>query len=427
MSNLNGKKLLILGGIAPSIEVVKHSKQMGLKVYVTDYLPDSPAKKIADKSFMVSTTDVKALAALIEKEKIDGLITGFVDLLLPYYQQVCELTGKPCYATKEQIDMLTNKARFKELCHQFDIPVVDEYTFKLPLTKSKIEDYSYPVLLKPTDNSGGRGIFICRSPEELIANYEKALAFSTSKHVLIERYMIAKEVTIFYLMQDGEIFLTAMGDRHVKHFQDGIIPLPVAYSFPSLYLKEYQNSIHQRVVDMFKAIGMKNGMVFIQSFVENGKCIFYEMGYRLTGSLEYKLISHACGFDPMDMMIHFALTGKMSRVDLGKLTNPNFNKPYCNITLLARPGKVGKMQGIEETKKIPGVLDVFCSYAEGDEIPDKALGTLAQVIIRVFAFANTKRELAGLMDKVHNTINVFSEEEESMLLPVFDTQELYYE
>jgi len=427
MKNLKGKKLLILGGNNASNEIIKHAKQMGLEVYITDYLNDSPAKKNADKSFMVSTTDVNALAELIAKEKIDGVITGFIDMLLPYYQQVCELTGKPCYATKEQIEILTNKAKFKQLCHQFNVPVVEEYEFNLPLSMNKIVDFSYPVLLKPTDNSGGKGIFICNSPDELIANYEKSLAFSPSKRVLIERYMTAKEASVFYLFQDGEVYLTAMGERHVKHFQDGIIPLPVAYSFPSLHLKEYQNTIHHRVVDMFKAIEMKNGMVFIQSFVENGKCIFYEIGYRLTGSLEYKLIAHACGFNPMDMMIHFALTGKMSNTDLGRLANPDFINPYCNITLLTKPGIVGKIHGVEDAKQISGVLDVFCSYKKGDEIPQKALGTLAQVIIRVFAFAKSKKELASLMDKVHRTISVYSPKGESLLLPVFNTEELFIE
>jgi biotin carboxylase len=424
MQVLKGKKLLILGGIALSCEIVRHAKRMGIEVYVTDYLPDSPAKKIADKSFMVSATDVDALAALIEKENIDGVITGFVDMLLPYYQQVCELTGKPCYATIEQIEILTNKDKFKQLCRQFNVPVVEEYKLDLPLTMSKIVDLSYPVLLKPTDNSGGKGIFICDSPDELMVNYEKSLAFSPGKHVLIERYMTAKEASVFYLFQDGEVFLTAMGERHVKHFQNGIIPLPVAYSFPSLHLREYQNTVQHRVVEMFKAIGMKNGMVFIQTFVENGKCIFYEIGYRLTGSLEYKLIAHACGFDPMDMMIRFALTGKMSNTDPSRLANPDFKSPHFNITLLARPGKIGKIQGIDEAKKIPGVLDVFCSYAVGDEIPTKALGTLAQVIIRVFGFSESRNDLANLMNLIQGSIKVYNQAGEYMLLPMFETSDL---
>ena len=425
MQSLKGKKLLILGGIALSCEIVKHAKRMGLEVYVTDYLSDSPAKKIADKSFMVSATDVDALAALILKEKIDGVITGFVDMLLPYYQQVCELTNKPCYLTKEQIDILTNKGRFKQLCRQFQIPVVDDYKVELPLTKSNISDFKYPVLVKPSDNSGGRGIFICTTPDELMANYERSLAYSPAKEVLTERYMIAKEASIFYMMQDGEVYLTAMGDRHIKNFQNGIIPLPVAYSFPSIHLEEYQSTIHHRVVDMFKAIGMKNGMVFIQTFIENCTCVLYEMGYRLTGSLEYKLIAHACGYDPMDMMIQFAMTGKMSDSDPASLVNPHFSTPYCNITLLAKTGKIGKMMGIEETLKIPGVLDVFCSYAEGDEIPVKALGTLAQVIVRIFAFARSGADLANIMDKVHETIKVYTADGDNMLLPPFDTSELF--
>jgi hypothetical protein len=64
---------------------------------------------------------------------------------------------------------------------------------------------------------------------------------------------------------------------------------------------------------MFKSIGMTDGMIFIQTFVENGRFIFYEMGYRLTGSLEYKLMDKLLGINPLNMMIEFALTGKVNQ------------------------------------------------------------------------------------------------------------------
>ena len=81
MRDLTGRKLLILGGILLSNEIIKYAKRLNLDVYVTDYLVDSPAKN-AD-SFMTSTTDVDAVVELIKQEKVDGTITGFVDLLYP--------------------------------------------------------------------------------------------------------------------------------------------------------------------------------------------------------------------------------------------------------------------------------------------------------------------------------------------------------
>lgn len=424
MLPLKNKKLLVLGGIALSCEIVKYAKQLGAIVYVTDYLEDSPAKSIADKSFMVSTTDVDALVDLVYKENIDGLLTGFIDLLLPYYQKVCEITNKPCYSTEEQFKLLTDKNSFKKLCRKFDIPVVEEYFIKGVKDTQAIETLSYPVLMKPADNSGGKGITICYKQSDFDEKYNKTLSFSPSKQVLVERYMQAEEVTIFYLVQDGEISLTAMGDRYVKHYENELIPLPVGYIFPSKYLPQYENTLDEKVKNLCNYIGLKNGMLFIQSFVEEGNCIFYEIGFRLTGSLEYKLINHSCGYDVLKSMIHFSITGKMSDMSLGLVANPFFRKKYCNITLLAKPGKIGTIKGIDEAKNIENVIDIVLSYKEGDEIPHKLKGTLGQVIIRAFAFADDTEHLTKIMRQVVDAIEVQSEDGGDMLLPWLNTEDI---
>ncbi|NLY76518.1 MAG: ATP-grasp domain-containing protein [Tissierellia bacterium] len=423
--DLKDKKILVLGGTALSCEIIKQAKKQSAYVIVTDYLEDSPGKKIADKSFMISTIDVDAVVELIKKENIDGILTGFIDSILPYYQMICERANVPCYATKEQIDIAINKQKFKALCRKFDIPVVEEYEIKQPISFQDIEKIKYPVLIKPVDNSGARGIHICGSPDELISNYEKSLSFSASKKVLVERYMNANEATIFYIIQDGEVYLSAMADRYVKNERKGIIPLPVAYVFPSKHLHEYQETLNNKVVEMFKSIGINNGMIFIQTFVENGKCVFYEMGYRLTGSMEYKIISKLNGINPLEMMVNYALTGKAYEYSIRQLVNPNYKEWGFNLTYLAKPGKIGKISGIDEVCSLKGVIDVVLTYCEGDLIPQSAVGTLQQVVLRVFGIAKTKDEMATLIDKIHSLVSIYSVEGESMLLDVFDSKELY--
>ncbi|HSM24738.1 MAG TPA: hypothetical protein VK856_07750, partial [Anaerolineaceae bacterium] len=227
-----GKKLLILGGIRLASEIVKQAHKQGIYVIVTDYLENSPAKKIADKSFMVSTTDVDAVVELIQKEKIDGVITGFIDSMLPYYQAICEKAELPCYGTKEQFEILTNKTKIKELCKKFNIPVVKEYHIKHPISQTEIAKLPYPLLVKPTDYSGARGVYICHSPDDLMLNYKKSLDFSPSKNILFEHYVTGKELHIYYLVQEGEFSLAAMSDRHMSMSDSGILPLPVAYTYP---------------------------------------------------------------------------------------------------------------------------------------------------------------------------------------------------
>lgn len=418
------KKLLILGATSNWIEIVKHAQNLNVLAYVTDYNKNAPAKKWADKSFLIDASDVENIASLIKDEDIDGVITGFSEKLLPFFLQICTATNKPCYLTDYNLDIMTNKKKFKALCRQNDIPVVEDYAVKIGRHEDNThEDITFPVLIKPIDNAGGFGITIARNKEEFVSNYNKSMSFSKSGNVLVEKYMQSKEATIFYVIQNGQAKLTAMGDRHVQHFEKGLIPLPVAYTFPSKHLKEYEATLNDKVISMFEDIGMNNGMVFIQTFIEDGRCVFYEPGYRLTPSMEYKLIEHACGYNPMNMMIEQAVYGE-SNVDLDRLVNPHFDKNYCNITFLIKPGEIGTIKGVEGIKKLPNVIDMVLSYEIGDVIPQEALGTLQQVVARVFAFADTLDDLATLMYEVHKKFEVLSADGEDMLLPCFDVREL---
>lgn len=425
MQKLQNKKLLILGGIVLTKQIISLAQRLGIEVSVTDYnkTEDSPGKQIADKTFMVSAIEVDEVSQLIKAEQIDGMLTGFVDSLLPYYTQICKKAGIPYYGTKKQFDLLSDKTQFKKLCQEFDISVVEEYQIEDPNDEREIAKLKFPVILKPADNSGGRGISICRSPEEFKEKYTYSLSYSKSNNVLIERLMEAPEVSVFYVLQDGEIKMTAMGDRHIKHFNDKVIPLPVAYTFPSIHLEKFQKNLNDKVIKMFEQLGMKNGMVFIQSFIENGECVFYEMGYRLTGSLEYHIINHASGYNPLQMIIEQAVLGQ-SKVDLKRLANPNFENKYCNITFLVKPGTIDKIQGFEEVLAMDSVIEGFLSYQEGEEIPDSMLGTLKQVVCRFFVFGKTNQELKEAMDGIYKTFKVYNDKGENMLLPVFDTQSL---
>lgn len=426
MSNLKGKRLLILGGSRISCEIVRKAQEMGIYTMVTDWYPieKSPAKQIADKAFMTSTSDISAMVNLIKREEVDGVITGFTDSVLPYYAQMCEKAGLPCYGTEEQFNILTNKRKYKDLCRKFDVPVVDEYkVYPDDLTDNKLDHIKYPVLVKPADNSGARGVSICQNKTELIEAYKIALDFSDSKEVLVERYIDGKEVTVFYLLQDGKVFLSGMGNRHIKHNQKDVIALPVAYTFPSVYLKDYNKNIAPKVKDMFQSIGMKNGMVFMQCLVENDECIVYDMGYRLTGSLEYKLMSKIGGYDPLEMLIRFALTGQMAEHSLEEIVDPYWDNYACNVSFLSKPGVIKEINGVDSIMKLPGVIDAVLAHREGEEIPNSAKGTLKQIILRVFATARNQEELEKVLNDIYNSLSVNSVEGENMLLEGFDAKE----
>ena len=411
--NLTGKRLLILGGMRFSCEIVKTAKAMGIYTLVADYnkIEDSPAKQIADEAVDLSVVDVDAVVSYVKSHHIDGVFVGFNDMLLPYYAEICEKTGLPCYGTKEQFETLIAKDQYKTLCRQFGVPTIPEYDINDTSIK-------YPVLVKPVDSSGSRGISICHNREELEEAVEIGKKASKTGKVLIERYMDGREVTVFWTFQNGNYYLSALANRHVKHNQGkDVIPLPVGYTFPSVFLPKYQNEVEENCKKMFSHLGIKDGMMFMQCKVEDGTCFVYDLGFRPTGSLEYKILKRVCGYDPLEMMIYHSLTGSMGPEDITAKVNPLFNAPAFNVSCLCAPGTIKEIIGVEEVRSLPEVEDVVLGHVPGETITEQMRGLLAQITVRVLGSVSKKEELLPIMQKIGNTIHLVGEQGEELLLP----------
>ena len=108
MYNLKGKKLLILAGAGVHNKVVRAAKEMGIYTIVTDYLPDSPAKKLADEAWMLNITDVDAIVEKCKEEHVDGVMNFCIDPAQKPYYEICKRLNLPCIGTKETFDVLTD-------------------------------------------------------------------------------------------------------------------------------------------------------------------------------------------------------------------------------------------------------------------------------------------------------------------------------
>lgn len=411
--DLKGKRLLILGGMRFSCEIVRKAKGMGIYTIVADYnkIEDSPGKQIADEAVDLSVIDVEAVVSYIKNHAIDGVFVGFNDMLLPYYAEICEKTSLPCYGTKEQFETLIAKDKYKALCRQFGVPTIPEYDIN-------DENIKYPVLVKPVDSSGSRGITICHNRQELEEAVEIGKKASKTEKVLIERYMDGREVTVFWTFQDGNYYLSALSNRHVKHNQgQDVIPLPVGYTFPSVFLPKYRAEVEENCKRMFRHLGIKNGMMFMQCKVENGICYVYDLGFRLTGSLEYKILERVCGYNPLEMMICHALTGKMGYESITDKANPEFKTPAFNVSCLCAPGTIKNITGIEEVKAMKDVEDVVVGHVPGETIAEQMRGLLAQITVRILGSVENKEQLLPVMQNIDKTIHIIGQQGEELLLP----------
>ena len=164
------------------IDVVETAKGMGVYTIVCDYAPESPAKRIADVAYDVSTTDIDALYQIAIKERIDGVFAGFEDLNTWNALKLCQRLGLPFYASEEQLLLTSNKRNFKQFCRLMDVPVVPEFKLEKKEDIDILSPEDFPLIVKPVDSYGSRGITIVNDSAELEDAYDKARSFSKTLH-----------------------------------------------------------------------------------------------------------------------------------------------------------------------------------------------------------------------------------------------------
>lgn len=418
MKNFSGKRLMILGATGLICDAVKIAKKMGIYTVVTDYYPDSPAKKFADKVYDVSTTDIDALVKIAKDENIDGVFTGFSDVNLFSALELCERLDMPFYATREQIDITTNKLKFKDLCRKYNIPTVPQYELDSRFLPEHLEKIKYPVMVKPADSYASKGCSICQNEEELKNAVEKALTFSRAQQVIVERYMdstVCEDVGICYMFVNGTPHLVYNGDRYTNSQQKGLAPLTSSVISPSVFVDEYIETLDERVKEMFTAIGMKDGRASIQAFHDKDGYYFYEMGFRLTGGRQYFVVREESGIDEVVALIEFALTGKMNVENADNLT-PKYKYNYCDLVLICSAGTITRIDGLEEVRNDPRVLDIAQQSEIGKVIV--AEGTQNQVLARLCIKETSREKILEAITEIENKLIAYDENNKPMMLKV---------
>lgn len=411
-----GKKLLVLGGLELECNIVKQAQSMGAYVVVADYLLDSPAKKIADESVLIDATDVDLLVKYCIKNSIDGVTTGFVDILLPICFEVCKQLNLPYYATELMIEMSTNKTIFKEKCIEHNVPVPRTFVVGDKIDESIYDKMNYPVFVKPLDASGSRGADICNNLNELEVQFEIAKSFSKTNSAIVEEYLEGREFLLDYIGVDGEFKLLSMFDRYMGDDRESARNYANVSLCPSKAIDEYYSSINKKVINMFKSLGFKDGLIFLQGHFDGENITFYEMGCRLGGSF-FALEQECLGINPLEMTVRYALTGKMiNDIHVIDDKSAKFSKVamVSNYLLKGNDEIIYKFDGLEEVKNMYGYVGISRLNKIGyhyfkDTIVDKPAVSFS------FVF-NSLQEARDSLDKMNKLIVVENKDGDSLLM-----------
>ncbi len=364
--DFKGKKLLILAGAGPHTKVVEAAKEMGITTIVADYLPDSPAKRIADITLSNNINDIEALIAYGKKEQIDGVLGFCIDPTQRPAQQIAEGLQLPTFGTWEQTVALTDKTAFKQLCRANHVDTIPTYC-EADITAKTL---SFPVLVKPTDSRGSRGVTICHSYKDLPDALITAKAESSTGEAIIEKYMAAhQDLSISYLVKDGNPMLVSLGDRYPGRKEDNLNRQLACTIQPSRYLSMYLANVNERVIQMIQALGIQNGPVFMQGFVDGDTVRMYDPGIRFPGNEYERIHAQATGCNLMKSVISYIIGGEIDDYN-GKAASSYDLNGLCAIQYMINvgPGKIKTFEGLEEIAALPFVIDVQQRHFIGDII-----------------------------------------------------------
>ncbi len=419
---INGKKaLLVLGAISAINEIVIDAKEMGYYVIVTDNLKNSPAKKYADEAWLISIDDVDAIVEKCKNCKVDAVINYCIDPAQKPYQQICERLNLPCVATKEQFEIMTNKDKFAECCVQYGLDIIPKYNMDKSITEKNYANLEYPLMIKPVDGRASKGIIVVNSPEDMPKALEYSLSFSKRKEVVVEKYMNCPEFCAKYIACDGEFFFTSMSDVWNSILPDGTRVYMGTSTYPSKFYNEYMDGVNDRVKNMLKGIGIKNGAVSFTGFYDNGIFRFFDPSLRMGGAQDWRIAEAASGINIANLLTNFAITGSMGDVSqISKIDCAFANKFSALLYYDLMLGEIGSMSGIDKILNLPGVVGYHQCHNVGDVI--EGYGTSNNVAMRFIISCNTEKEFKETIDAANELIEIKDTTGKNMIAPKYQSK-----
>jgi biotin carboxylase len=302
------KKLMILGGSENQLSLIKCAKEQSYTVVLCDYAEDNIGKNYADIFYCVSTLDKQAILEVAKIEEIDGIITNS-EPAVPVASYVGNELGLPSNPY-ESVVILSRKDLFRKFLRNngFNCPQsydTDDYNYAI----EKISSFQFPLMVKPIDSSGSRGVSRINSVDELKAAFNIAMRFSKMKRVLVEEYI---ERTHDYMI-GGDIFVL---DGKVEFWglmnclrDDSInVFVPVGKSFPVFINNDQFAVIKNTINSILKLLNIRFGAFNVElMFGENNRLFLIEMNPRNGGNRIPEILEIITGVDLIRSTIEASL------------------------------------------------------------------------------------------------------------------------
>jgi len=353
----DNKTLLVVGGGIEAVPGILIAKNMGLRVVVSDASPKAPGFEVADDTILASTYDpeetIKAAVDYCSNvSKIHGVICIATDVphTVALVADALSLPGIPVEAAQMAVDKLAMKRRF--VSDGLSVPWFSPVASRAELDRI-VAKLGYPLVLKPVDSRGARGVLRLTPAIDSDWAYNFSLSYSLTGRVMVEKFLSGPQVSTESIVLDSETYTVGFADRNYE-FMERFAPhiIENGGELPSYLPLEIQKKVERLVAKAAKSMGIHNGVVKGDIVVHEGKPHIIELAARLSGGY---FCSHEIplntGVDFVGAAIRLALGEQLEPSDF----TPRYNRFVAQRYLFPKPGRVVQISGADQASSMPGI------------------------------------------------------------------------
>lgn len=373
------KRLMLLGGLRYLKPVIDAAHKQGYYVITADYLPNNHAHKWSDEYCNVSIIDKEAVLREAQRLKIDGIMSFACDPGVVAASYAQNKMGLPSFGPFESVEILQNKDKFRAFLSKngFNVPQAKGFD-SVEAAMQEIYWYPWPVIVKPTDAAGSKGVIRVDKAEDLKPALEYAMEHSISGHIIVEEFIDKKGCSsdTDSMSVDGKLVFTSFCAQRFD--AEATNPYtPAAYSWPSTFTKEEEAYLTSEIQRLITLLNLKTVVYNIEVRVApNGKPYIMELTPRGGGNRLCEMLRYATGVD-MITAITRAMVGDPI---LELIEQKPYNGHWAEIILHADGS--GIFDHLEISKDLPAeVVEEDLWVENGDKVEsfegaNNAIGTL---------------------------------------------------
>ena len=304
------KKLMLLGGMRYLVPVIEAAHKLGVYVITCDYLPNNIAHKYSDEYCNVSILEKDKVLEKAKELKIDGILSFACDPGVVTAAYVAEKMGLPSSGPYESVEILQNKGKFRKFLteNNFTVPVAKQYT-DIETALNDTEMFNWPVIVKPTDSAGSKGVTKVEEKDKLKDAINYALKFSHSNEFIIEDFLekVGDSSDCDSFSIDGKLkFVSFSAQKFDENCENPYTP--AAYTWPTSISKKHQKELTNEIQRLLTLLNMKSSIYNIETReCTNGKAYIMECSPRGGGNRLAEMVRYMTGVDMITNIVKVAL------------------------------------------------------------------------------------------------------------------------